>query len=161
MPITLVAIHGNVVLARVGLQENDCGILLYGSGARADEVEVVKKPREGSVIIACTSLECFVWLPTIRDQYVTHRVEKVGDTHRDFVRKPCSPARFVSHKPRYSLSPLTRIPIPWPEYHQRRLGRRTRLAPQRAPGPHQSQSARACVVSRAEARRPRSSAALC
>ena len=68
MPITLVAIHGNVVLARVGLQKDDCGILLYSSVARADEVEVIEKPREGSVIIACPSLQCFVWLSTIRDQ---------------------------------------------------------------------------------------------
>jgi hypothetical protein len=56
MPITLVAIHGNVFLARVGLQENDCGILLYGSGARADEVEVFEKPRERSVVITCARL---------------------------------------------------------------------------------------------------------
>ena len=69
VPITLVAVHGNVVLARVGQQEDDCSILLYGSGACADEIEVVEKPREGSVIVACTSLECFVWLSTVPDQY--------------------------------------------------------------------------------------------
>ena len=62
VPITLVAIHGNVVLTGVGLQENDCGILLYGSGARTDEVEVIEEPRERSVIFVCASLECFIWL---------------------------------------------------------------------------------------------------
>jgi hypothetical protein len=56
VPITLVAIYGDVVLARVRLQEDDCGILLYGSGARADEIEVIEKPRERSVIIVCASL---------------------------------------------------------------------------------------------------------
>jgi hypothetical protein len=56
VPITLIAIHGNVVLARVGQQEDDCHVLLYGSGTRADKVEVIEKPREGSVILACASL---------------------------------------------------------------------------------------------------------
>jgi hypothetical protein len=56
VPITLIAIHGNVVLARVRQQENDCRVLLYGSGTRADKVKVIKKPREGRVILACASL---------------------------------------------------------------------------------------------------------
>ena len=55
VPIAFIAIH-NAVLARVGQQEDDCRILLYSSGTRAIEIEVIKKPRERSVIVACASL---------------------------------------------------------------------------------------------------------
>ena len=56
VPIALVAIHGNVTFARVGLQKDDCGILLYRRGTRADEVKFIERPREGSVVFARASL---------------------------------------------------------------------------------------------------------
>jgi hypothetical protein len=61
-PITLIAVHGDVVLARVGQQEDDCHVLLYGGGTRPDKVPVIEKPREGSVVLARSSLDCLVWL---------------------------------------------------------------------------------------------------
>ena len=61
MPITFIPIY-ETVLARVGLQEDDCYVLLYGSRTGADEVEIIKKPREGSVIFACASLNRLVRL---------------------------------------------------------------------------------------------------
>jgi hypothetical protein len=61
-PISFVAIHRNVSFARVGLQEDDCHVLLYGGGTRAGKIEVIEEPREGSAVLACASLYCLVWL---------------------------------------------------------------------------------------------------
>ena len=54
MPVAGIVIHGNGPFARVGLHENDCSVLKVGSSARADDVPVIEKPREGSVVTACT-----------------------------------------------------------------------------------------------------------
>jgi len=56
VPVTGVTIHGNGPFARVGLQEDDRSVLMIGSVARANSVEVVEKPREECVVIACASL---------------------------------------------------------------------------------------------------------
>ena len=61
MPVALVAVNGNV-FARVGLQEDDRSIFLYGSRARADRVKIIEEPGERSVVVACASLYCLVWL---------------------------------------------------------------------------------------------------
>lgn len=54
VPVAGIVIHGNGPFARVGLHENDCSVLKVGSSARADEVPVIEKPREGSVVTART-----------------------------------------------------------------------------------------------------------
>ncbi len=56
VPVACVAIHSIGLVTRVGLQEDDCSVLVHGSGARADQVEIIEKPRDCSLIRACASL---------------------------------------------------------------------------------------------------------
>jgi hypothetical protein len=44
LPVTRVAVNSNVALARIGLQEHDCNILLHRGVGRSIEVKVVKEP---------------------------------------------------------------------------------------------------------------------
>jgi hypothetical protein len=62
LPVARISIHCDVALARVGEQEHNRNVLLYGCCGGADEVEVVEEPRKSSMIDASPRLERLVWL---------------------------------------------------------------------------------------------------
>ena len=62
LPVARISIHCDVALARVGQQEHNRNVLLYGCCGGADEVEVVEEPRKSSMIDASPRLERLVWL---------------------------------------------------------------------------------------------------
>lgn len=78
LPVTRVAIYSNIVLARVGLQEYDCDVLLHGSGGGAVKVPVVEVPRKRCVVLPCPRLQRFIRLlsnPFVRKRSPSPRAE--------------------------------------------------------------------------------------
>ena len=62
LPISRVAVHGDVTLARVGLQKYHRNVLLYCSRGRPIEIKVVKEPRKRRMVLSGSRLECLIWL---------------------------------------------------------------------------------------------------
>ena len=56
IPVTGVSINGIGVVTRVGLQEDDCNVLVHCSGGGANKVDIIEKPRDSSLVCACPSL---------------------------------------------------------------------------------------------------------
>ena len=62
LPVTRIAVHCDVALARVGQQEHNRDFLFYGCRGGTNDIEVVEEPRKRRMIFACPRLKRLVWL---------------------------------------------------------------------------------------------------